>query len=478
MAIRQAGDSLTRCDPNLYGGLYDVSKAKVAPQAASKPTPGKDTIEISGDKLKKDALERLRHPSKFLIIQKNGFMTIGRFLFVAVLFPPYILLYGLPKWILVEALPMLTAIMVPLVEKVQKQTKKGIDVVKQRVFQVFYFVQRLAIPLIQPLVRTWLALQNGMKRLRHQIQVAFNRASEKAGTLLMAPFVALKQNFKKMTHVKLRVSETVAKLKNRMGVTFTSIKELPQNAIAWMSTQFRQLPEYLMRWPRKWKMNFHTSQKSAHIATEWLSQKLQSLKNRFSTFNQPVKKFYRETFKPSLNKILTKWNGFLKKGRDQLDQRKKRVLQFLKQMEEKVRLITIHHVYDKILSMVTFFGFSELWKKVIHQFLYHPLVKVIADAFLKLTSAISVFFLRMTGVAANGLFSAGQYSFVSLGWAVSYPMKASEMGATYAGNVLGVSGKFFRQATYLVLLMVVMTSITLFWGMRSAKRVMSARLGV
>ena len=89
MAIRHTNDSWSRCDPNSYAGLYDVSKLKIRPSLeAVKPTIHKDILEINADKIKKEALDRLRHDSKYLILQ-NSFVRIGKYLFVAVAFPPY-----------------------------------------------------------------------------------------------------------------------------------------------------------------------------------------------------------------------------------------------------------------------------------------------------------------------------------------------------------------------------------------------------
>src|ERR1051325_11606615 len=103
MAIYRPSDSLSRCDPNLYSNIYDIRKHPDVKPSVSAVTAPKDTIEISREKLKTEALSHLRQPGKYLIAF-NSFMRVGKYLFLAIAFPPYLMLYGLPKWIIIEGL--------------------------------------------------------------------------------------------------------------------------------------------------------------------------------------------------------------------------------------------------------------------------------------------------------------------------------------------------------------------------------------
>ena len=90
MVIKRSSDSLSRCDPSLYSNIYDVRKhpdVKHTVKATATQPTHRDTIEISRDKLKEEALNRVRHTSRFVIAQ-HGFMRVGRYLFLAVAFPP------------------------------------------------------------------------------------------------------------------------------------------------------------------------------------------------------------------------------------------------------------------------------------------------------------------------------------------------------------------------------------------------------
>jgi hypothetical protein len=138
MAIYRASDSLSRCDPNQYSSIYDVRKRpdiKHEPVAATRPIH-KDTIEISRDKLKEEALNRLRHTSKYMIAQ-NSFMRIGKYLFLAVALPPYFVIYGLPKWILVEGIPAIFSMSLWMWKKIQHRTQKQIEVANRKVSKWF-----------------------------------------------------------------------------------------------------------------------------------------------------------------------------------------------------------------------------------------------------------------------------------------------------------------------------------------------------
>lgn len=58
------------------------------------------------------------HETTQMILEKNFyaklsdekvaiFVSVGKFLFIAIMLPPYILVYGVPKWLIVEAFPFI-----------------------------------------------------------------------------------------------------------------------------------------------------------------------------------------------------------------------------------------------------------------------------------------------------------------------------------------------------------------------------------
>ncbi len=480
MAIYRSDSSLSKCDPNVYNGLYGSAKPR-APVQESRPSVPKDTLEFSGDQLKKEALGRLRHKTKYVIF-KNSFMRIGNVLFVAVAFTPYMLLYKLPKWVMVEFFPLLTSKIMIFTGKITNKVRKGIGFCKQKSVQVIEFFRQMAAPLIQPLVNIWKAMQNSIRRFRHQIQKVINQVREKVNAVVNVPSSAINFIGEKISNrfnkVKSAVLERGVKVKNRIAEILGAIKSFPQALVQWSTVQLRNLQEYLLRWPRKWKTNFRTSQRIAKVVTEWLSQKLQQLKEQLKQMNLPSTDSYSKTFKPRLERVMSHLNGWLKNGRDNLDRRKKRFVQALKSVEGKIRAISLQQLYDAIHSFAGFIGFADLWLKFKEKFLIKFIVKALLTGSLKIASFASLLMLQLTRYLTGGLFNAVEYILTGLSWVVSHFTQGLDMVMSKLTNLFAFIGKSIRKSIYLCLLMFVMAIIILFWGMRSAKRALDYQFGI
>lgn len=105
-------DSWSRCEtPSM---LYDTVKNPLAAYCAPKPVAavsGKDTIETTEQRLKREIVDRfhakgleLSHETYVAVVQ------VGKYVFLAVMLPVYLGLYGIPHWFLVTALPQLFGI--------------------------------------------------------------------------------------------------------------------------------------------------------------------------------------------------------------------------------------------------------------------------------------------------------------------------------------------------------------------------------
>lgn len=118
-------DSIAKCTPgnDLYAMIRNPT-AKISPRA-TKPV---DTVKSLQGQMEREAVARL---SKFI----QNFIVIaraGKFVFLAFAIPPYILFYGLPKWVLADVLPNLVFNPFKLINKKIKdlfksnETNKGV----------------------------------------------------------------------------------------------------------------------------------------------------------------------------------------------------------------------------------------------------------------------------------------------------------------------------------------------------------------
>jgi len=480
MAIRQSNDSLSKCDPNAYGALYDVSKPKLKVAAeVAQPKIHKDTIEINSDKLKKEALERLRHDSKYLLFQ-NSFMRIGKYLFVAVAFPPYLLVYGLPKWILAQAVPVLMTLIVNFSEKVQDQVKKRTDTIVKKISQFAGFLQKTASSLIYPVVKTWKAFQQKIMRFRLRSQILFNDAREKAKIIFKNPLQAFKKTIGSLKNPLVKFNQWASTKGSRFGERIqeqlASFKSGPENILPWMATKFQHLKDYALRWPMKWKGNFQKSQRIAQTTSQLLAKGTEEIKKLLSLFTSPLKVMIKENIIPGLNKLGTKLKEFTSRARDGLDQRKKRMILALKHLEERIKKTTFIQVYHSILSFISNLGLPALWEKVIKNFLTNSIVQAILKGLFKVFSVASILTMKSLQHGIEGTSKLIQYILVGFEWLCSYPKKGLVIFFMGLGTAFEYMGKVFHKIFYLFLLFLIMTIITFVWGVRSGKRMMDRAL--
>ena len=93
-------------------------------------------------------------------------MRIGKYLFLAVAFPPYFVVYGLPKWILVEGIPSIVSMFVWMWKKVQNPVQKQLESRSQKIGEIVGFIQKLGQLLIQPLVHVAVEIREHTQNAR------------------------------------------------------------------------------------------------------------------------------------------------------------------------------------------------------------------------------------------------------------------------------------------------------------------------
>lgn len=101
-------DSMTRCEtPSM---IYDTRRVPYVP-AKGAIDPGaltKDTIETTQQRLNREMLERFQNTSSRMPHQSFVVVAqVGKYLFLAIMLPPYICFFGIPRWLFMNALPQL-----------------------------------------------------------------------------------------------------------------------------------------------------------------------------------------------------------------------------------------------------------------------------------------------------------------------------------------------------------------------------------
>lgn len=246
-------DSLSRCETNPYS-LYGVRKQGDTKEKVAIATPSihKDTIEISRDRIKKEALNRLNHTTKYFILQQ-GFMRVGKYLFLGLTLPPYLLLYGVPKWVLVVALPSLLILTKTLVIKTYKQVQKKVHQIIEPILQKMQFYGRV---LIQPIIRLMLEIRNAFQLIRHNVAAIFYRFSNG----MKKPGRFLKKGQEKLLGFFQQKSQKFIKNLNRSFDQARQWMSLPASAYATAVNIFKWIkcaPKQLTEKGRELKSQFN-----------------------------------------------------------------------------------------------------------------------------------------------------------------------------------------------------------------------------
>lgn len=101
-------DSLSRCEnPSmLYDAVRNPATVYKAPVQAVRLS--KDVLETKQQRLNREMMEKLQSNSFRLPHQTYVVVAqVGKYVFMAIMLPPYLLLYGIPKWLLQGIFPQL-----------------------------------------------------------------------------------------------------------------------------------------------------------------------------------------------------------------------------------------------------------------------------------------------------------------------------------------------------------------------------------
>lgn len=205
MPIFRAPDSLARSEVNPYSASFVHSTHHTAKKAIS--TPSSDTIEFSKRRVEQEALKTLRHTKQFLIAIP-GFVRIGKYLFAGLSFPPYLLLYKLPKLLLISGHHVFTLVLAPPIQRMMAWSKKKTEQLSAKVTRGLARARQYSLRLLQPLV-------SSLKTVSH----AFARSAKNFLMRLSSPLSKLARTSQKirgsLAHASRRGVQNIGAFWNR-----------------------------------------------------------------------------------------------------------------------------------------------------------------------------------------------------------------------------------------------------------------------
>jgi hypothetical protein len=478
MAIYRPSDSLSRCDPNLYSSMFDVRKRSDIKQesiAATQPIH-KDTIEISRDKLEEEALSRLRHTSECIIAQ-NSFIRIGKYLFLAIAFPPYFIIYGLPKWVLTEGIPAIFSIYMSVWRKVQHQTQKYIASRTQKIVYMVQFVQRLAQVLIQPIVHLTLEIRQSIRRMREHTLQFFKMTMGRAKSMLKLPLQfaeGFKRLQKRMTQIREKWSQQVRTLSTRMQEGIQWIKESPQIFLGWGHAQLQRLNQQAVSWRTQWKSHFQNSQQFAQRTTNWVYRQFKNgIEGLKSCFN-PFVNVYRHQLQPQWQRLKEICKGKWQQTRDFFHQKHQKALAFLQAKQEKLKQLSSLRFIQYLMSHPWMGKLPLRLQNCLKKFFSHPTFRFICEGGIKAYSFVASSLLRSASLGLQILSKGTILTLQACDW-LRASVKTTLKKVVYILKIgQGVFRKCALHALYYCLLFVMMALILLMWGGRFLGQCMGA----
>jgi|GEM_PF-4773955 len=356
MGINRSSDSLGRCDPTLYSNIYDAKKRheiRNEPSLASQPIH-KDTIEISRDKLKEEALHRLRHTSKYVVAQQ-GFMRIGKYLFFGVALPLYMMVYGMPRWILIEGLPMVFSMCVWVWKKALHGTEKHFNSWAQRVVSRAQFIQRAMESLIRPLIHATLNVSVRIgRRGRHALRLFSTLMTKTRNAMIAFPALNLRKGLKQVLVGMLRIWETASQGGERVALRLQKgvewLKNLPQVFLGWGQEQWHRFSQQTLLFRVQWKRHFQTSQQFAEQATDWVSRQSKKGFEAFKGYVEPFVAICYQKIQLGWAKIKERGRVKGKQARKFFDQKRQQLFASLHRKQEKLKRFSPQQWVDGLLS--------------------------------------------------------------------------------------------------------------------------------
>jgi hypothetical protein len=299
MALHRTSDHLSRCDQNLYSDLYHVGNRRKPSKVEAVHFP-KDSIEISHEKLKADALNRLRHSTDSVIAQ-NSFMRIGKYLFLAIAFPPYIIIYGLPKWIVVEAIPAIFLMMTIGFNKTKRAVKKPADFLFQKALEVAQFMKEITQRLISPFIHMANGIRNSFRKMHQSVSFFMQKILKRTKDNLDSYKTKLKggrvnlrsrlaQILKKTSHASQKFRKALLESSQWLQQSLSLIN-LGKGVIQKFNRQKSS-------WVLAYKNKSQLSQERAKRATLWLNEQLKVGGDKLLQFFKPLTSFYQKQLLP------------------------------------------------------------------------------------------------------------------------------------------------------------------------------------
>lgn len=284
------GDSISRYDgsADLFSIQNAPGKVKTAPIQNKSSAP--DTISTS--EAKNTPAPPKVEPSDFRV-PKDRIVEIGkagRFVFFAIAAPPYLLLYSLPKWVLVSVVPQLFASMMGVLNQGQSFVQKMLQALYEKLAASLRDLQGMIRWTPAKLEKGELSFfKNALKVLNLpfvKIKEGIKVAQRSAEALLKSFSEGMKRSFEKL---KKRIIDIAKLIKEPISEAQSKIKKFSFDLMSFPSFSI-PIPTLKFELLKNYDFSFFNPLKN-------IKSGLKTAKNLLSIPKNAAKEVYRQTRK-------------------------------------------------------------------------------------------------------------------------------------------------------------------------------------
>lgn len=467
-------DSLSRSEINPYS-LHEVRKRPDIKQEPIAPTQPihKDSIEISRGELHKEALERLRHSSKYVIIQV-AFIRIGKYLFVGLTLPPYLILYGIPKWIIKIGLPTILLVIHPIFKKIAQGIQKKFNKIIAKVASSLSWLQNLSKVIIQPIVSLGLYINNGIQHFKQNLIKISNRFAHLKGRVKRALFSPLKMKHEMVQQwVVQQFSKLSLFFQSKMGRVKQILQKinLPFKFFKRLSAKISSFTNLAKPLAKRWQF----SQQLATQFSNWLLKQGKQRKIDFKRISQPLKVAAQRSFYSIFTPLRQALRAFSWRTKGFFKQKKESFFLKIKNKLSKLKSLSSASILAKF-SSYSFAWLPQFLRRILSKFLLSKAAESCVRVGIKLAYGSLSLFFRFCQVVEK------LYLFLVKGMGRISPLIQVKLKqgyvliSKYVHFIQKYIGRILRKTVYHTLVVVVMINLLILWGIQSVVEITSRML--
>lgn len=350
----------------------------------------KDTLSLSTEKLKEEALHCLKHSSKYLIPQP-GFMRIGKYLFKAVAFPPYFILYGLPKWMILTALPEMISQFILVLRSVITKLNEWVEFSSRHFIAFNQWAKQTLELLFRPIEIFFLQINNILCKLPRFFLQLLSKIEKKIHFLKLfnGKFIlrTIYNQIKEFTFSHKQLIKQIAERFSNTLKGYAQILRAPSLLLKFLVNQF-PLPN------QKLKNAYEIALKDTNLLMNGLKKQSEILKLKLTAQLSRGKAIFLNVSTPFVNHLKHKLKKYSRNLKEFFDKKHQKFVLFLK---------TKQKILDS-RSRLSFFNGISLYKitkwlplklqQYLEKFLSYFYIREIIEKLISVCYFITLLLLR------------------------------------------------------------------------------------